>query len=181
MSTLHPPVKRLNRVLINSLCVQAAASPRQRAAFNLHESSADPVQRFLNVMQPGTYVRPHRHAGPTKWELTVVLSGRVVVLLLEPDGVVRERIELDASGPERGVELPPGVWHTCAALSPAAVLLEIKRGPYNAQTDKDFAAWAPPEGETECANFELRFRAAQPGDRLAARPPRDSQSALCDE
>lgn len=174
MITRHPFVKRLSKVLINSLCAQATASPRQRTTFNLHESLADPVQRFLNIMQPGTYVRPHRHDDPTKWELTVALSGRVVVLVLEPDGVVRERIELDAMGPEYGLELPAGSWHTCAALTPDTVLLEIKRGPYDAVTDKDFANWAPLEGEAECPAFERRFRTAQPGDCLSARLPRGS-------
>lgn len=168
MSIQHPILKRLGSDLISSLCGHATTSPRRRSAFNLHESVTDPVQRFLNVMQPGTYVRPHRHDDPTKWELTVVLSGRVAILLLDAQGTVLERIELDGSGPERGVELPAGAWHTCAALSADSVLLEIKRGPYNAQTDKDFARWAPAEGEAECAAFERRFRTAQPGDCLAA-------------
>lgn len=171
MSNQPPSFKYLNQALFDDLCGQAAASVRRRANFNLHDSAADPVQRFLNVMQPGTYVRPHRHNDPDKWELTIVLSGRVVVLLLEPDGmVVHKRIELDASGPERGIELPAGVWHTCAALSPDAVLLEIKRGPYNARSDKDFAVWAPAEGDSECADYERRFRDAQPGESLSALP-----------
>lgn len=167
MTAQHTPVKHLGKVLLNSLLAQATASPRRRTAFNLHESPTDPVQRFLNVMQPGTYVRPHRHDDPTKWELTVALSGRIAVLILQPDGVVLERIELDAAGPEYGIELPAGTWHTCAALSPDAVLLEIKQGPYDASTDKDFAAWAPAEGQPECVAFEQLFRKAQPGDRLS--------------
>ena len=160
-------MKRITDSLLNRICADARVSPRGRVNFNLHEGPADNVQRFLNVMQPGTYVRPHRHDDPSKWELTVVLSGRIVILLLESDGVVRERIELDASGPERGVELPAGIWHTCAALSADAVLLEIKPGPYDAKTDKDFAAWAPEEGNEDCVTFEQHFRTAQPGDCLA--------------
>lgn len=168
-----PLLKRINSELIDRLCKDAAESARQRTVFNLHGAFCDPVQRFLNVMQPGTYVRPHRHDNPEKWELTVALSGRVVVLLLEADGLVRERIEIDGAGPERGVELPAGVWHTCAALTPDAVLLEIKRGPYDAQTDKVFAEWAPPEKSAGCASLERRFRTAQPGEYLSAPAPAD--------
>ena len=35
-----------------------AAAPQLN--HNLHQGS-DLVQRFLNVLHPGTYVRPHRH------------------------------------------------------------------------------------------------------------------------
>jgi len=167
MSSAHPTTKRLNNTLFNELNAQAAASCRLRTTFNLHASPTDPVQRFLNVMRPGTYVRPHRHDDPAKWEFTVVMSGCVVMLILEPNGVVRERIKLDAIGPDRGIELPPGFWHTCAALTTNTVLLEIKRGPYDALTDKEFAIWAPREGDADCAAFECRFRPAQPGDCLS--------------
>ena len=167
MSDNYPPITHLNNALIEGLCSQATRASRQRINFNLHESATDPVQRFLNVMQPGTYVRPHRHDGPAKWELTVLLSGRMAMLILEADGTVRERIELDAAGPERGLELPPRAWHTSAVLAPNTVLLEIKPGPYDPLTDKDFATWAPAEGQTECTAFERKFRTAQPGDKLA--------------
>ena len=160
-------IKHIDTTLIRGLCADAAESHRQRVTFLLHDGLADPVQRFLNVMQPGTYVRPHRHDDPAKWELTVLLSGRMVMLILEADGIVRERIELDAAGPERGLELPPRAWHTSAVLAPNTVLLEIKPGPYDPLTDKDFATWAPAEGQTECTAFERKFRTAQPGDKLA--------------
>jgi len=32
------------------------------------------------------------------------------------------------------------------ALAPDTVILEIKKGPYSAMSDKDFASWAPEEG-----------------------------------
>jgi cupin fold WbuC family metalloprotein len=167
MSPHLQPVKRLDNLLINRLCTEASASQRQRTAFNLHESTSDPVQRFLNVMQPGTYVRPHRHDDPAKWELTIILSGSLVILVTDKAGVVTERLELDAEGPVRGVELPAGTWHTSSALAPDTVILEIKRGPYDVKTDKDFATWAPPEGSPECVEFEFKIRNAHPGDLLA--------------
>ena len=167
MTAGRPAIKYLNATLLERLQEQSDVSSRRRANFNLHEGPEDPVQRFVNVMQPGTYVRPHRHDNPIKWELTVALRGRAAVLILDANGIVLERVELDAKGAEFGVEIPAGIWHTCAALAPDTVLLEIKRGPYDARSDKDFAKWAPAEGLTDCAAFEVRFRAAQPGDSLA--------------
>lgn len=167
MSADLPTIKHINDALLEGLYEEADRSRRKRTNFNLHESLDDPVQRFLNVMQPGTYVRPHRHKNPVKWELTVALRGRAAVLVLKPDGTVCERIELDAMGPHLGVEIPAWTWHTYAALAPGTVLLEVKRGPYTADGDKDFAAWAPQEGEAGSAAFERRIRSAQPGDSLS--------------
>lgn len=169
MSMPIQSIKLLDDALINRLCQEASASPRQRTVFNFHESPSDPVQRFLNVMQPGTYVRPHRHDDPVKWELTVVLSGKLVVLVTDGEGHVIERAELNAAGPTRGIELPAGVWHTSAAIAPDTVIMEIKRGPYDAKTDKQFASWAPVEGLPECAAFEQKIRDARPGDSIAVR------------
>jgi cupin fold WbuC family metalloprotein len=166
MSADHPTIKHLNDALLEGLGKQADLAQRKRTNFNLHESLDDPVQRFLNAMQPGTYVRPHRHNNPVKWELTVALRGRAAVLILDPNGLVLNRIELNAMGPELGVEIPAGTWHTYAALAPDTVLLEVKRGPYLAHGDKDFAEWAPAEGMPSCAAYEARLRNAQPGDSL---------------
>lgn len=167
MSPPDQSVKLLDHTLVSRLCTEASASPRQRTVFNFHESAADPVQRFLNVMQPGTYVRPHRHDDPVKWEMTVILSGKLVVLIIDSGGRVIQRVDLDADGPVRGVELPAGTWHTSAVAAPDTVILEIKRGPYDVATDKDFAKWAPLEGSAECAAFEQKIRRASVGDSLA--------------
>ena len=43
--------------LLAKVCAAAAASPRLRSNHNLH-CLGDLVQRFLNALQPGTYVRP---------------------------------------------------------------------------------------------------------------------------
>ena len=53
---------------------QAQQSPRQRANCNLHPQLDDPIQRLAIAMEPGTYVRPHRH--PHTWELLYPLRGR---------------------------------------------------------------------------------------------------------
>jgi cupin fold WbuC family metalloprotein len=167
MSIPLQPVKQLDNTLVSRLCTEASASARKRTVFNFHESLSDPVQRFLNVMQPGTYVRPHRHDDPVKWEMTVILSGKLVVLIIDSGGRVIQRVDLDAEGPVRGVELPAGIWHTSSAVAADTVILEIKRGPYDVKTDKDFATWAPPEGSPECVEFEFKIRNAHPGDLLA--------------
>jgi hypothetical protein len=51
------------------------------------------------------------------------------------------------------VEIPARVWHSIIVLESNSVLFEVKDGPYEALTDKNFAQWAPPEGDAHCDKF----------------------------
>ena len=48
----------------------AAAAPRLRAHRNFHPELSDPVQRLAIAMEPGTYIRPHRHPHTFEWALS---------------------------------------------------------------------------------------------------------------
>ena len=39
-------------------------------------------------------------------------------------------------------------------LEPDTVILEVKKGPYDANTDKKFASWAPAEGDPDALDFQ---------------------------
>lgn len=156
-------MKRIDYSLLDSLAATANANARRRQNFNLHSAYNDPVQRLLNAMAPGTYVRPHRHPERDKWELFVVLRGALGVLIFDPQGQVTERVELRASGPTLGVEIPVATWHTLVVLAPDTIALEIKRGPYTPLHDKDFASWAPAEGTSQAQDFVAWFERAQIG------------------
>jgi len=123
------------------------AGSRRRANFNVHPTLEDPVQRMLNVLQPGSYVRPHRHS-PDRFELFLRLAGEAAVLLFRENGEPFEGAIL-GDGTAWAVEAPGGVWHTVLALCPDAVLFELKRGPYRSTGENDFAPWAPLEGTPE--------------------------------
>jgi cupin fold WbuC family metalloprotein len=155
----------LTQELLTNLSAQAAASARRRKNLNLHPQLADPVQRLCNALEPGTYVRPHRHPDADRWELFVALTGAAVVLTFDDAGTVQERLVIANDGANRGVELPAGAWHTVAALATGTVLFEVKPGPYSPLSDKDFATWAPPEGAASCGRFEEWYRRAQPNER----------------
>jgi cupin fold WbuC family metalloprotein len=133
--------------LLEGLVRKAHAAPRLRTNHNFHESLAENPSRFLNAMVRGTYVTPHRHSDPPKAESFVVLSGSVAFFVFDDAGHVTERGVLAAGGPCAGVDVPAGVWHTVTALSTEAVCFEVKPGPYAAMNDKEFAPWAPREGD----------------------------------
>ena len=145
-------VQLISASLIDALRARAAASDRGRTNHNFHNSAEDSVHRFLNVLTRGTYVQPHRHVSPPKHESFIVLEGRVVVFVFDGDGTVRDRWVLGGEGSQnRGIEIPAGLWHTIAAVSDNAVCYEVKPGPWDPVTDKEFASWAPPESDAEAA------------------------------
>ena len=132
MVEVPPGLQRLDQALFERVAVEARSTPRLRRNHNLHAES-DPVQRFLNVMQPGTYVRPHRHRRQRPgagFECFVVLQGAIGLLLLDDCGAVCRRELLAATGPLHGIQIPENVVHTLVALAPDSVMLEIKEGPY---------------------------------------------------
>jgi cupin fold WbuC family metalloprotein len=160
-------LKRLDHHLFDSLTSRARETRRGRTNENLHAGPDDPVQRFLNALEPGSYVCPHRHTAPPKWELFVALTGAAAVMLFDAQGRLIAREEVSTQGPLRGLEIPAGMWHTVAALTPGTVLLETKAGPYQPTVDKDFAPWAPREDDPAVPAFARWMLAARPGERFA--------------
>lgn len=135
-------------------------SPRRRIILPLHRSEMEAVQRMLNIMQRGSYARPHCHPGPENIENVTVLQGAVGFIVFEPIGAVRSAHRLDAGNPASCLlDIEPGVWHTLVPLADDTVILEIKRGPYHAATDKTFAAWAPEEGSPSAPDYLRQLEA----------------------
>lgn len=154
-------LQRIDQDLFDAVAAEARQAPRLRRNRNLH-AEPDLVQRFLNVLQPGTYVRPHRHCRPDPgagFECFLVLQGAIGLLLLDEQGRVLGQERLDAAGPLRGIELAQGIFHTLVALQPDTVMFELKQGPYVPTADKDFLAAFPLEGTAEATTQERAWRA----------------------
>ncbi len=152
-------VQLLTTGLFEELGARAAASPRRRLNHNFHNGPSDNPHRMLNVLLRGTYVCPHRHVTPPKSEAFLPLTGRVGIVCFDDEGVITDRYELDSAGPIRGIDLDPGVWHTVLALSDVSVCYEVKPGPWEPASDKDFAPWAPREGALDAAAYLQRLAA----------------------
>lgn len=157
-----PKIERLSTDLLADIAERSRDNPRLRKNYNLHDL-ADRVQRFINVMQPGTYVRPHCHRRSPDvngFELFVVLQGEIGMIVMNERGDILQRDRVSASGSTRGIELPEGTYHTLVALAPDTTVLEIKEGPYNPQTDKNFLTYFPQEGTPAARHQEEAWRAA---------------------
>jgi cupin fold WbuC family metalloprotein len=143
----------INRELASSVSEEAKKSARLRKNFNFHSDYADPVNRMLNALEPGTYVRPHKHESPDKCEVFILLIGKALVLRFDDAGAIIERAVLDNSQGLYGVEIAPREWHTIISLASGTVVYELKPGPYAPIDDKNFAPWAPAEGSPDVAAY----------------------------
>ena len=108
--------------------------------------------RFLNAWTRGSYAAPHRHLEVPKPESFIVLRGELVLFLFDDVGAVTETHILGRDG-VLGIDIAPGLWHTLTALTDTAICFEVKAGPYDAATDKEFAPWAPREGDPAAASY----------------------------
>jgi cupin fold WbuC family metalloprotein len=145
-------IQLIDQALLERTVGQALDAPRLRKNYNFHQSASDNPHRFLNALARGTYCQPHRHLNPPKSESFLALRGEVAFFVFDELGEVRERHVL-GRGTLLGVDIEPGVWHSIAVLTDTAVCYEVKPGPWDPTTDKDFATWAPREGDPGAAAY----------------------------
>lgn len=117
----------INEELLDKVTAEAAASPRLRMNYNLHESLDAMAQRLINVLLPGTILPIHRHRHTA--ETYVLLRGKMFVVFYDEMGGQIERYLLDPTIGKYGVQIPKGQWHTVEVIEPSAIL-EVKDGPY---------------------------------------------------
>jgi cupin fold WbuC family metalloprotein len=153
---MSAPVQVIDQALLDALSLAARQSPRMRTNHNLHASYEDPCQRLLNAVEPGSYIRPHRHLEPAKPECFVLLRGRMAALIFNNDGAIERIVALTVGGGCQGIDIPAGTWHALVSLESGSVFFETKPGPYRALSDKDFAPWSPAEDSPEAGAY-LRF------------------------
>lgn len=143
-------MKIFNADYLHELTSEAQGNPRKRQHCNIHECYEDPCQRLFNAIEPGSYIRPHRHATDPRDELLIAVRGLITLLTFDGQGKVTGvvRFGSDRHGEDItiGAEVPANTWHTVIALEPGSVLLEVKAGPFDPSQPKNLAPWAPDEG-----------------------------------
>jgi len=146
-------LKIVSPKLLDDLTQKARNSSRRRLNHNFHEDLTDPINRMLNALEPGTYLQPHKHENPDKREVFIVLRGSLVVVFFDTSGNPTDFVLLDPQKGNHAVEIPVGAWHTLISLESGSVVYEVKDGPYLPLSDKNFASWAPKEGDQACEEY----------------------------
>lgn len=150
-------MKKITQQVLTEVSEKAKQSPRLRMNLNYHEDLNDSLQRLLNAMEPGTYIRPHKHENPDKREMFFILQGKAAVIEFDAHGNITDHCILSINEGNYGIEIAPKIFHTVIALEKNTVVIEIKDGPYAPINDKAFASWSPAENTAEVAPFLLQL------------------------
>ena len=130
---------------------------RLRMILPLHREQNAEVQRLINFLQPGTYIRPHLHPVPHATESVIVLQGKIRFFTFNDSGILQTDRTLSSAPVPGVVDIEPGVWHSFLVLEEDTILFECKKGPYDAGSDKVFAGWSPSEGSREAVEWLAKF------------------------
>ena len=146
-------MKIIDQKRLDRLSKEAAEAERRRKNLNLHDDCTDPCQRFFNAMEPGTYVRPHRHLDPPRPECFMAVRGRMALVVFTEDGQVDKVVPFGDGCETLAIDLPPGMWHSLVSLATGSIFFETKPGPYLSLSDKDLAPWSPAEGSAAAETY----------------------------
>ena len=150
-------MKIFNSQYLNDLSCQAKESNRLRQHRNIHQSYQDPCQRLFNGIEPGSYIRPHKHASDPRDEMLVAIRGAMALVTFDEQGSVSGVLRFGSEKYGRdmavGAEVPADTWHTVIALEPGCILLEMKTGPFDPAQPKNLAPWAPEEGSAAAQEY----------------------------
>lgn len=150
-------MKLIDTPLLDATTAQARQSPRLRMNYNFHEELSDPVNRLINAVEPGTYIRPHRHCDPDKDELFLVLRGKIGVFIFDDNGRITEKKTLSPAAGVYGADIPAGAWHGIVVLENATVIYEVKAGPFTPLAPENLAPWSPAADDRENAARYLEY------------------------
>lgn len=113
---------------------QAKHSPRLRQNYNLHESLNEKSQKLINVLEPGTQFKIHRHRNNIA--CVFVLRGCVDYIFFDELGQEKERFHLDPQKGNYGIKIPAGIWHSMV-VNESSAIIEVKDGPFTPLAEED--------------------------------------------
>lgn len=151
-------MKIITRELVAQVSAEAKQNPRLRQNHNLHQSDESRCHRLLNAIEPGSYIRPHRHLDPEKDEAFILLNGRLGIVTFTDDGEVSGTVVLSHASGNLAVDIPHGVCHTALSLEPGTVFYEAKAGPYRPLSESETFSWAPEEKDPQAPGFMLSLQ-----------------------
>ncbi|MDR9364884.1 MAG: WbuC family cupin fold metalloprotein [Balneolaceae bacterium] len=148
---------QLSEKMIESGLRESRKSDRKRMILPIHREQDAKVQRMINFLQPGTYIRPHKHPLDHASESLVIIQGSIRFYTFDKGGIVSRFNKVNSKPLPGVVDIEPRVWHSFIVLEDDTILFECKQGPYDAETDKQFADWSPEEGSNKVKEWMKNF------------------------
>jgi len=160
-------IVRVTAADVAAVVGKGTTNARKRARLCAHPGPDDRLHEMLIVLDRGTYIRPHRHAG--KCESFHIIEGELDVVVFHDDGPVRDVIRMGPFGSGRAFyyRIMEPCYHSVLINSRYALFHETTNGPFN-RTDTEFAPWSPAEGDPGVAAFVEKIRGAVQAKPIAA-------------
>ena len=146
----------IDQAVLDRISEGARQAPRLRKNHNLHANDQSACHRLFNGIEPGSYIRPHRHLHPDKDETFVLMRGSLGVVSFDEAGEVTWTALLK-TGHAVAADIPHGVYHTAVALESGTIFFEAKAGPYLPLAEEEKGGFAPEEGSAEAAAYLERL------------------------
>ncbi len=127
-------VIKIDQEFFDNLLIKAHYSERLRTNFDLRNNPSDKSQRMINALMPGTIIPIHRHR--TSSETLILLHGVIDEIFFDDNKNEIERVHLNVSQGNYGVNIPINQWHTIEVFKPS-IIIEIKDGPYQPILSED--------------------------------------------
>ncbi len=151
-------MKVITSELLDQVSAEARKNPRLRQNYNFHPYDESRCHRLLNAIEPGSYIRPHRHLDPEKDEAFILMSGRLGVVIFTDDGEIAETAVLSRANGNLAADIPHGIYHTVVSLESGTVFYETKAGPYRQLNEGEKVTWAPEDSDPQSQVFVMRLR-----------------------
>jgi cupin fold WbuC family metalloprotein len=155
------PIATIGSADIELLRNAVSRTPKRRARINAHPGHDDALHEMIIAIEPGSYIRPHRHHG--KSEAFHIIEGNVDIVVFSEDGAIAEIVSLGEKGGPRPFyyRMSEPHFHTLIIRSDLLIVHEITNGPFRPEGTL-YAAFAPAEDDPAAAAYraELIKRAA---------------------
>lgn len=124
---------------------RARTCGRQRAVHVFHPSDNTGPRTIANCLYPESYCQPHLHPSEYGEQWIYCAGPGICLVIFDKEGNIAESPILNKDLPF--LEIPPNTFHTGFAIGDynPSTMFEISQGPYNSETYKQFAPWAPSE------------------------------------
>src|SRR5579871_1167798 len=93
------PISTIGSSELETLKAAVKASAKRRARINTHPDAGDTLHEMIIAIEPGSYIRPHKHPG--KSEAFHIGEGDVDIVVFKDDGEIDEIVRLGEKGGSR--------------------------------------------------------------------------------
>lgn len=136
---------------VEDLKNKANRNSLKKYRYCFHQKDATGLQEMMFASSKKDYLRPHMHKNNA--ETQILLDGRMVVLIFDESGKIKNMILLE-SDKTLLYRIDKGLYHMNIPLSEQIVLYELRDGGFSSETNL-FPAWAPEPDDKESIS---RFR-----------------------